>query len=150
MNRMNYSEHTDGESHSWRGLAAGMIGGWVASWVMNRAQAAFQGASSGDDQGEAPHEEEPANVEVARRLSRKVLHHELDDSEKEIAGEAVHYAFGTGAGAAYGRFCERAPEYHPRRGLAYGAAVWALADETAVPGFLLSRPPGEVQLPKHA
>src|SRR5215207_8756356 len=101
----------------WKGLAAGLIGGLVASWTMNQFQAVWSkvaegfekphGAQSmkpseGEEAGQASEEDkgeqDDATVKAARAISEDIFGHELKESEKEAAGAAVHYAFGTATG----------------------------------------------------
>jgi len=75
----------------------------------------------------------------------------LSQDEKKKYGMLLHYAFGTAAGAVYGE----AMELTGARGvlvpgLAFGAALFALADEFAVPALGLSEKPTESPLSSHA
>src|SRR5215216_3023752 len=96
----------------WKGLIAGLAGGLVASWTMNQFQAAWtklaenseksHGAQSmqptngsSGDQTEDINEQDDATVETAKVISENVFGHELQENEKEAAGAAVHYVFGT-------------------------------------------------------
>jgi hypothetical protein len=93
---------------------------------------------------------EDATVKAAKRISRGVFHHELDEQEKKVAGPAVHYAMGAVSGAVYGAAAELAPAVSLGAGLPFGAAVWLLADEVAVPAFGLSKSPREYPPEVHA
>lgn len=133
------------------GAVAGLAGGLAASWIMNQFQAAVPlksfkallgeggGASSGSSSG--GESAEPATVQAAEAVSESVLDHELTDDEKEWAGPAVHYAFGSGAGLVYGLLAEGRPEVTAGLGLPFGAAFWLTADEGAVPALGLSKAP---------
>ena len=101
-----------------KGLTAGTIGGLVASWVMEEFQAAWIKASeaiqysqgNGSNESSSPtqgeehspvgvEEQEPATVKAARMISEKIFGHQLAKDEKEMAGDAVHYATGMASGA---------------------------------------------------
>src|SRR4026209_1536243 len=99
------------EASIWKGMVAGLAGGLVASWTMNQFQAAWTRLAEGSEkshgaqsmqpsegssgeQGNDTAEQDDATVETAKAIS-KVFGHELQESEKEPAGAAVHYAFGT-------------------------------------------------------
>jgi uncharacterized membrane protein YagU involved in acid resistance len=56
-------------------------------------------------------------------------------------GSATHYAFSAAVGAAYVLAIRRAPVRRRGRGLLYGALVWSVADETAMPALGVSRGP---------
>jgi putative membrane protein len=146
----------------WKGLAAGLIGGLVASWTMNQFQAVWSkvaegfekphGAQSmkpseGQDVSQASEEnkeeQDDATVKAARAVSEGVFGHELKESEKEAAGAAVHYAFGTAVGGFYGAVAELSAEVTTGAGLPFGVAFWLVADETAVPLLGLAKGPTE-------
>src|SRR5215510_9716490 len=97
------------DSNVLKGMVAGLAGGLVASWTMNQFQAALtrmqEGAEkphgaqsmqpsdgSQGDQGQDAKEQDDATVKVAKVISKDVLGHELQESEKKPAGAAVHYA----------------------------------------------------------
>ena len=157
------------EGEVWKGLAAGLIGGLVASWTMNQFQAVWSkvtegfekshGAQSmkpseGQDESQASEEnkeeQDDATVKAARAVSEGFFGHELKESEKETAGAAVHYAFGTAVGGLYGAVAELSPEVTVGAGLPFGAAFWLVADETAVPLLGLAKAPTEYPLSTHA
>jgi putative membrane protein len=156
------------EADVWKGLVAGLVGGLVASWTMNQFQAVWskvaegfekphgaqsmkpsegQGASqtSEEDKGE----QEDATVKAARAVSEGVFGHELKESEKEVAGAAVHYAFGTAVGGLYGAVAELSPEVTAGAGVPFGTAFWLVADETAVPLLGLAKGPTEYPVSTH-
>jgi len=153
----------------WKGIAAGLVGGLVASWTMNQFQAAWTKAAEGFEkshgaqsmqpsEGQQPGQgaeqnkknEDDATVKAARAISEGILGHELRESEKESAGAAVHYAFGTATGGLYGAVAELSPGVTTGMGLPFGAAFWLVADETAVPLLGLSKPPTEYPVSTHA
>lgn len=156
------------ERSLWKGTVAGLIGGLVASWTMNQFQAAWSKAtegfekphgaqsmqpSEGDDAIHASEnnkqDQDDATVKAARAIS-EIFGHELKESEKELGGAVVHYAFGTATGGLYGAFAELAPEVTVGAGLPFGAAFWLVADETAVPLLGLSKGPSEYPVSTHA
>jgi putative membrane protein len=159
------------ERHStWKGLVAGAIGGAVASLAMNGFQA---GMSKLFEDPEQPREskrkareaqgwkqhhegakqdgstEERATVKTAEAVS-EAFGHELQPAEKEPAGQVVHYAYGTAAGAVYGAMAEHWEDARTGEGTAFGAILWAVSDEVAVPALGLSKGPREYPLRTHA
>ena len=157
----------DSEGNVWKGLVAGLAGGLVASWTMNQFQAAWtriqegteksHGAQSmqpaegsSGDQSQDVKEQDDATVEVAKIVSREVLGHELQESEKKPAGAAVHYAFGTMSGGLYGALAEVTPQVTTGAGVPFGAAFWLLADEISMPLLGLSKGPTEYPVSTHA
>lgn len=151
----------------WKGMVAGMAAGLLASWTMNQFQAAWMWLATNDQkphgaqsmqpsQGSAGNQEQDAKeqddatVEVAKIVSRDVLGHELQESEKKPAGAAVHYAFGTASGALYGALAEVSPQLTTAAGIPFGAAFWLIADEVTVPLLGLSKGPTEYPASTHA
>jgi uncharacterized membrane protein YagU involved in acid resistance len=56
---------------------------------------------------------------------------------------------GTTSAAAYGVLAELAPIVTAGDGVAFGTALWLLADEVAVPAAGLSKPPREIPVTTH-
>ena len=108
-----------------KGLAAGLIGGLVGTIVMTQYQnlvTQIGKSANGDDKKEKKKEKEGsenATVKTAKAISETVFDHKLKKSEKETAGNAVHYVFGTTVGALYGA----AAEAMPITAMGYGLAV---------------------------
>lgn len=102
-------------------------------------------SSSGGDQEGAN-----ATEVVASKISEEVFDHELAKKEKEQAGLAVHYGFGTVIGAAYGVAAELLPPVTAGAGAIYGATVWLGADETVLPILGLAKGPTEYPASMHA
>ena len=131
----------------YKGVIAGAIGGLAASWVMTRFQFLLAHALGQSD----PHEgqDEDSTVKTAEKISSGVLDHELSGKEKKVAGPLVHYAYGTGIGALYGGVAQKRSATVSGFGSAYGAAVWALGDEAAVPALGLGRRPADTPVSQH-
>jgi putative membrane protein len=104
--------------------------------------------SKGDQQKDV-NEQNDATVETAKFISRNVFGHDLKESEKETAGAAVHYAFGTATGGLYGALAEVSPQLTMGAGLPFGAAFWLIADEVTVPLLGLSEGPTEYPVSTH-
>ncbi len=154
-----------------KGAVAGMVGGFVASLVMNRFQQLWQRAQEGEERGHGAQSmqhgspaggaaeelresgsessDDDATERVASIVAEKVFDRRLSESEKDAAGTAVHYAYGTGTGAFYGAAVELAPSLASGAGTPFGAAVWLAADEGLVPLLGLSKSPTEYHLTTH-
>ncbi len=151
-----------------KGVAAGLIGGFVASWTMNRFQDGWSKVSQASErsqptldlqrshepesgeQAQASREpEDDTTIRTASAISEGVFGHKLTQSEKEIAGTAVHYALGTGVGGLYGAAAEIAPQVSAGAGLPFGAIFWLVVDEGAVPLLGLSKGPTQYPLSTH-
>jgi putative membrane protein len=156
-----------------KGMAAGLVGGLIATVVMTQFQSlagkylegsedsqgdrspqekSSQKASSSERNGSNKHQEEDedATAKLAGIIAERVLHRELSKPEKKKAGSVIHYAFGSFVGALYGAVAELQPEVTSGSGLAWGAGVWATADEAAVPMLGLSEDPAQQPLSIHA
>jgi len=154
------------DSNILKGMVAGLAGGLLASWTMNQFQAAWTRMAEGGEkshgaqsmkpsdgsegeQAHDSHEQDDATVETAKAISKTVFHHELQKSEKEPAGAAVHYAFGTLSGGLYGALAEVTPQVTTAAGLPFGAGFWLLADEISVPLLGLAKGPTEYPVSTH-
>ena len=126
-----------------------LSGGLVACWAMNQ----FQGALSSAIEAVSPPKSRPqkqskdngedGTMKTAEALSETFLGRKLTKKEKEKAGTAVHYAFGTLLGGVYGVVAEFSPNAKSVAGLPFGSALVIGADEIALPALKLSRKPDE-------
>lgn len=128
-------------------MAAGAIAGLTGAAVMTGFQKIWSTlqkrqseASSG---GNSQHADEPATVKAAGAVSEAVLRRPIPDSRKPLAGSLVHYSFGAFNGAVYRALSRKLPLAETGHGTLYGAALWAVADETIVPAAGLSKPAKE-------
>jgi hypothetical protein len=138
-----------------KGVVAGLVGGLIGTIAMNEFQKAWsktaQAMQNGDhapaQQGEQ--ESEDATMKAARKIAR-IGGRELSHEQKKKAGPVVHYSFGTLQGALYGAMTELTHTpggFLP--GLIFGAALFALADEVAVPALGFSGKPSEYPASTH-
>lgn len=147
-----------------KGMGAGLIGGLVGTVVMTQFQTLsgklsekMRGSSGRERSGgngrrgesEAEQEAESATTQAATAVSTRVFQHELQEKEKAVAGNAVHYGFGTTMGGVYGALAEAEPRVTACVGTAFGSVLWLLADEVAVPAMRLSGPPTKMPLSSH-
>lgn len=144
-----------------KGAVAGAIAGLAGSWAMTGFHELWFAVEK--KLGRAGLQSEPATVKTAREAFH-LVHRELPDDMKSVAGKGVHYAFGALSGAAYGAAAEKSKDLAPaksltrpraktKRSLAHGAAfgsiLWATADETMVPALKLSGPPWQYSVATH-
>lgn len=148
---MSFDETDYGETDIMKGLLAGVAGGLLASFLMEQFQAAWSAASEAirPSKKQGGGKSEPATVKAANAISEKITGHELPPDYKPLAGEAVHYGMGAASAAAYGVLAEVAPIVTIGDGAGFGAGVWLLADELAVPAAGLSKSPKEFPLTTH-
>ena len=131
------------KQNTWKGLAAGLTAGLVASFTMDQFQAAInkrKRKEQGDD----------ATAKVAGRISEGVFRHQLTNNQKRWAAPAVHYIYGALVGGLYGALAERRTPVRALAGVPYGAAVWLLGDEVAMPLLQLSKGPRKYPIANHA
>ncbi|HUB81089.1 MAG TPA: DUF1440 domain-containing protein [Bryobacteraceae bacterium] len=130
-----------------KGLIAGALGGLAASWTMTQFQVRLSRALGQSH----PHgdEEEDATEKTAQMVSSALLHHELSGDEKKAAAPVVHYAYGTGIGVLYGGLVQKQAAATSGFGTGYGAAIWAIGDEIAVPLLGLSKKASETPVSQH-
>lgn len=97
-------------------------------------------------------EDDNATTRVAGAVAR-AGGKDLSPGQKKTGGAIVHYAFGTLVGAVYGMAAELGFRRIQRNtllsGVGFGAALFAGADEIAVPALRLSQPPSKVPVVDH-
>jgi uncharacterized membrane protein YagU involved in acid resistance len=161
------NHETQRNSSIWKGIAAGAVAGLAGSWTMNQFQSLIQnrpeekeqphGAQSAkkhnnpQQSSKAQKNDEDINPteKVAEAVAENILDTKLTKEERRTGGSAVHYAFGTLTGAAYGTAAELFPKTSIGVGAPFGAAFWLAADEVAVPLMGLSKPPTEYPASTH-
>lgn len=109
-------------------IAVGAVAGLVAAGMMHAFQSAWAAAI---DKPEST----PATHRAADAISEAVYGGPVSPSRKSLAGNAIHYTTGALIGAAYGLLAGVAPIITVGHGTLFGAAVFALGDELAVPAL---------------
>src|SRR5665213_4406239 len=117
-----------------KGVLAGIAGGLLASFIMDKFQA-FASKAGGPQSSE---EGEPATVKAASAIAESALNHQLSPDEKKAAGPVMHYLMGGLSGGLYGAVSAIVPTANAGAGTLFGAALWLLADEFAVPALGVS------------
>lgn len=165
-------EESMGVNKAWKGCAAGLAGGLAATLVMTGFQSAWhatkQKASNGSGEnesgsaecsganGEHEMQQQSQNENPTEKVARKVVGIagvDLSPESKKTGGNVVHYAFGTLMGGVYGTALEFAPREYRRKalgsGLLLGTALFAAADEVALPALQLTESPTETPASMH-
>jgi hypothetical protein len=93
---------------------------------------------------------ENAAVAVGRILYEKVKHREPEDETSNKLGSVVHWGYGIDMGGMYGLIRGRKRKLDVLGGLVYGAALWAVGDELAVPLLGLAEGPKAYPTSMHA
>lgn len=163
-----------------KGLIAGVAAGLIASLVMDGIEKVISSASGEQDQGSSQpgkrglppgipaytpeaqarmpsgdtrHKKDQEGEQATERAATAVAESagvHLTQPQKKAGGVAVHLGFGTSVGALYGALAEVAPVVTIGVGMPYGAAVWLLADETALSLLGLEPPPHKRPATQHA
>ena len=134
-----------------KGALAGAIGGLAGTWAMSEFQGWWSRVVHGTEPKSAAGrhdardwqefaEGQNANELAAQAIASQTIDRPLTRQELPAAAAAVHYTFGATMGAFYGALSEMSPRASAGSGAGFGTAVWALADEVAIPLVGLSRP----------
>lgn len=135
-----------------KGIVAGVAGGLLASFLMEQFQAAWSKISqelNPQPPQKSESKSEPATVQTASAIYGAVAQRKIPEDKKPLAAESVHYAMGAASGAIYGAAAELTPLATVGDGLAFGASVWMLADNIAVPALDLSDSPAKTPITTH-
>lgn len=145
------------------GLAGGLAGGATMNLFSRMVSAATsgheaRGAAPGVDRsgrGVQPPQaaglaEDDAPTRVGRTAHRLAAGIEPSRRVGLRLGTAAHYAFSASLGVAYALAVRRFPALRTCGGVAYGAAVWLVADEMVMPALGLSRSPQRLTPGIHA
>ena len=117
---------------SWWGDALrGAVAGAAATWLMDLVTTGVQAEQSAADQAREAAARPNGQSSTANLVDRvdEAMALGLDRDAKNRAASLVHYALGIVPGAIYGVARTRVPLVGAWRGLAYGAALFALNDE---------------------
>jgi putative membrane protein len=138
----------------WKGITAGVIGALAGGWAMTQFHVLLYGrgvTGTREPQSHRPVDgDDDAATKAAEIVAREIAGHGLTKREKQAAAPAVHYAFSAFVGAIYGAAIELAPAARAGRGTAFGAVVWLVADEVALPLLRLAKGPAAYPLSTHA
>jgi hypothetical protein len=137
------------DRHVLKNVAAGLIGGAVGTFAMSEFQDWWTRAARGRQSRSAGgkhdardwqelSEDQNANELVAQTVAETTMGRSLTDRELSVAAPAVHYSFGTAIGGLYGALAGRSVAARSLAGATFGAAVWGIADEIAMPALGLS------------
>jgi hypothetical protein len=144
-----------------KGAVAGVIGGLAGTWTMSQFQAWWSRAVHGLEPVSAAGrhdardwqelaEGQNANEIAAQAIAEHTIERPMRRGGLETGAAAVHYTFGAVMGGVYGAMWEISPGARRMGGAGFGTAVWAAADEVAVPVLGLSRPTTEHPPERHA
>ncbi|HEX5411932.1 MAG TPA: hypothetical protein VFZ27_08725 [Terriglobia bacterium] len=138
-----------------KGVVAGLVGGLIGTIVMNEFQGLWNKVAQNlqNGQGRQPQQSQQESESPTMKAAAKIAKlggRELTYEERKKLGPVVHYSFGTLQGAVYGGTSELAGTrggFIP--GMIFGAALFAAADELAVPQLGLTGKPSEMPASSH-
>ena len=135
----------------WVDAARGAVAGALATWIMDLATTGLFVAQS----DEVTAREEAARPEGRSSIGNLIARVEamtglgLDDSQRSLAEQAVHYGLGVAPGALYGILRDRVPLIGAGRGLPYGLALFVVNDEYLNTRLGLAGPYGDYPIETH-
>src|SRR3954469_13506851 len=143
-----------------RAVLAGVLGGLAGTLAMNYAQRLWTHAADGaaprsaggkHDARDWQEREEGRNANelAAQAIATTIRGRPLTYDELKVAAPLAHFTFGAALGAIHGRTVRDDRGNLFTRAATFGAAVWLLADEAAMPLLRLSRPTTQRSLEKH-
>jgi hypothetical protein len=116
--------------------------GTAAMTAAQELSAKLMSSGGGGEEPSDPWEQASTPAKVARKLSNALLDKDPPPESIPTLTNVMHWAYGTSWGAAYGLAHGTAPDRPLRRGLAFGAFVWAMSYVELVP-MGLYQPPWE-------
>ena len=143
------------ERSVFKGLVAGLIGGLIGTIVMTEFQNVWSKvaqqleSSDGNQSKQQSEESESPTMKAAGKIAR-IGGRKLTHDERKKLGPVVHYSFGTLQGAIYGGTTELSGTpggFLP--GVLFGAALFAAADEVALPQLGLTGKASEMPASSH-
>lgn len=131
-------------------ILLGAFAGAAATWLMDLATTAMYERES----AETRKREDDARggktaYEIAAEKVAGLAGRELDEEQRKLAGSAIHWSLGVGAGALYGGL-RRVLPLGIGSGLAYGTAFWLVMDEGANTLLGFTPPPNRFPWQTHA
>jgi putative membrane protein len=108
-----------------KGAVAGLIGGLAGAGAKVVAQQIFLPRGPGQT---------PPPVVLAQQVAGRPL----NSTEKKVAMEGIHWAFGALAGAVYGALVEYDPSFGAWKGAAFGITLNKITHESLLPKMGLS------------
>lgn len=135
----------------WRDLAIGAAAGAVGTWLMapTLKQLTKLQPSTAQRTEREQSWDESATVKLAERVAEP-LGQELSRRDKQRAGTAIHWLYGTSWGIGLALLTRKLGRFPIASGLAFGATLWALGDELMVPALKLAPKPQHLPVTTHA
>lgn len=130
-----------------RGAAAGAVATWVMDLTTTGLQVQQSEADAARERAARPGGRSSVAILVDRILAATGI--DADEPTRQQLAEVIHYGLGAGPGALYAVLRDRVPLLGARRGIVYGALLWALNDELLNTRLGLAGPPDAYPLSTH-
>ncbi|MQA91269.1 MAG: DUF1440 domain-containing protein [Gemmatimonas sp.] len=132
-------------------LARSALAGAAATWAMGPVTTYLyehesKQARNAEDEARAG----KTAYDTAAEKAAGILGQEVSEEQRRRAGSAIHWALGTGAGAAYGVLRNRLPGAEACAGLLFGTAFWLVIDEVGNYALRLTPAPTAFPWQTHA
>ncbi len=146
----------------WKRYLLGLAAGAAGTAAMDLYQKAMKKVSNGQPASSEPKEHdisltgrkhepgESATAAIGRLAYRKVTGRDPDGETRTRLSNAVHWGYGIDMGTTYALLRDRRAHLDWAGGLAFGAALWVLGDEIAVPLLGLAEGPKAYPKSLHA
>jgi hypothetical protein len=115
----------------WVDAARGAVAGAVATWVMDLVTTGLYVAQSEEVTAREVAARPGGRSSVGNLIARteELTGLELNDRQRDILAQVIHYGLGVGPGALYAIARGRVPLMGAGRGLLYGLALFLVNDE---------------------
>ncbi len=132
-------------------MTRGALAGAAATWLMDQVTTAMMSAQkptvTAREEAAQPHGKAALENLVDRLEAGAGM--PLDEGQRSMALQALHYGLGMAPGALYAVLRHRLPLLGVGGGLLYGAALWAINDEWLNSALGLSAPFGDYPAETH-
>jgi uncharacterized membrane protein YagU involved in acid resistance len=128
---------------------AGAVSGLAASWLMSALMPALERLQPSAAREREKQVQDKSALRVAAEKAAAAAGRDLEGKAKRTAPLAIHYGYGAAWGAAWAVVRRQAGRLGPWAGVAFGATLWAISDETLVPLLRLSPAPWRFPLSTH-
>jgi putative membrane protein len=133
-----------------RAAGVGAVAGLAGAWAMSEFSRAWGKlvlkqdphpvlVNPGKLAMHASPQEWDSTVAAADMIGEHLRPHGWTREQRAMAATVVHYAMGATMGAAYGVATELMPMVRTGSGVAFGAVLWAVGVETALPALGITR-----------
>ena len=137
-----------------KAMVAGFLGGILGAFAMDQFTRVWKTIVPDSKQTEQPplpysQQEWDSTSRTACRVAEPMLGRPLTTPEKALGAQVVHFAAGGVAGAAYATGIARRYWNPITSGVIFGAALWLVGEELAMPLLGINDPPSAYSCSMH-